>query len=151
MKNILCSIVLLLTIVSCKKDPFDAYTNAGVLPAAVDNRQSLDGTTWVLTHFTKGFVSESPNDTLVFTSVNTYTLNGKVNEVYKYMIVRTSQIGNPFIFEIYGFSPFGNNGCWGTTVVNTFIEDGELNLSEFKSLYSNNSSVVKANFKRIDY
>lgn len=150
MKNILYVIVSLLSLISCKKDPFDAYTNAGVLPAAVDNRQSLDGTSWVLTHFNKGFVSESPNDTIVFTSAVTYTLNGKVNDVYKYSMMITSEIGNPYSLQLYGFSPFGNNGCWGTTVVSTFIEDGELNLSEFKSLYSNNSSVVKANFIRIN-
>jgi hypothetical protein len=149
MKTILFSFMLVLTIFSCKKDPLNEYNDAGVLPAAIDDRQTLNGTTWVLTHFNKGFVSESPNDTIVFNSANTYTLKGKSNAGYKYMLVKVNQIGNPFNLELYGFSPFGNNGSWGTTIVNSFIDEGEINLAEFKSLYSNNSSVIKADFKRI--
>jgi hypothetical protein len=151
MKNILLIIVLIISLISCEKDPLSSYTDGGVLPNATDNHITLKGTTWVLTHFTKGFVSASPNDTIVFNSYNTYTLNGRENpEAYKYMIVKTGEIGNPANLQLYGFSPFGNNGCWGTTLPNTFVDDGEIILSEFKSAYGNNSSIVKANFIRIE-
>ena len=137
---------------SCKKTPLDEYTNGGVLDNETeevsDSSDKLNGTTWVLVSFTKGYASSKKNqDTITFNQFN-YTLNGKSNDNYRYNLTPTMDLGNPFNFVLYGFSPFGDNGMWSCTIVNTFISEGVINMTEFKN--SSNKTIIKANFKKID-
>lgn len=142
-------LTLFIGLISCEKEKIDPYEDMGVLPSYTPEKDTdtlkLDGTTWVLTYFQKGFANETPNDTIVF-SMYDYTLNGKKYDQYNYVLQKTMDLGNPLNLILYGFSPFGDNGIWQTTLVNTFIYEGEINLSVFKNT---NKTTIKATFERI--
>jgi len=149
-KIILLFSLFTVLMISCEKD--ELYVDCGVYPY---NHQdvtttSLYGTTWVLTKFVKGFMTESPMDTVIFLT-KTYILNGIESDYYTYSLYSTMEIGNPVNLTMLGFSPFGDNGAWSATITRTFIEEGEINVCEFENIYgSKNSSVVKANFSKIN-
>src|ERR1035437_3473293 len=151
LKGILLFIIgYLFIIVSCKKA--SEYKDMGVLPVIVKDSTNksfiLEGTSWILTSFKKGLSSETPNDTITFSQFN-YSINGKTFSSYEYILSQTMDLGNPFDLRLYGFSPFGDNGIWQTTIVNTFISEGVINLAEFKNPISSNTTIIRANFKRI--
>lgn len=149
MKNLLFISLLILTLVSCKKEPLEEYTNGGTLPEQTDPDKGkvLTGTTWVLTSFTKGFTNYHPNDTIEFVTKTSYKLNGVEFESYRYDLTQTNDVGNPFNLILYGFSPFGDNGNWNATLVTSFIAEGKIN----ETVFDNKSSAysIKANFKKI--
>jgi hypothetical protein len=148
MKNLLL-ISLVLIFFSCKKESL--YKDKGILPVVTQDttkQVTLNGTTWVLTNFKKGLSSATPNDTIRFEQFN-YYVNGKTYSTYEYILSQTMDLGNPFDLRLYGFSPFGDNGIWQTTIVNTFISEGVINLAEFTNPSSQSSVIIRANFKRI--
>lgn len=148
---IILSLFLSIGLVSCEKEE-SPYKDGGVLPYGVSEEDEdtlrLDGTKWLLTYFQKGFVSEKPYDTIVFTTYG-YSLNGKKYDQYTYILSKSSGLSNSLDLRLYGFSPFGDNGIWETTLVNTFISEGEINLSVFENP-PRNETTIKASFKRID-
>lgn len=149
MKKIMLIVITIMLLISCEKE--EMYTNSGVLPSIEEEKEepTLDGTTWVLTKFTKGFVTEYPNDTIKFNNLF-YSINGKENtDNYVYRLTGIMDLGNPYNLVLYGFSPFGDNGVWSATIVNTFIDEWEINLTEFTNTKSSVSK-IKANFIRIE-
>lgn len=149
--NILLFTTLLLS-VSCEKEDF--YADGGVAHTNINQDDEfysspLNGTTWVLTYLNKGFVTEYPNDTIKFNNLF-YSINGKENtDSYVYRLTRIMDLGNPYNLVLYGFSPFGDNGIWSANIINTFIADSVINLTEFSNS-SDGVSKIKATFVRID-
>lgn len=150
MKSKLLIILMSLYFFSCKKESL--YKDMGVLPTIAKDSSNtpltLNGTTWILTSFKKGFSSSSPNDTITFTQFQ-YSVNGKTYGTFKYILSQTMDLGNPYDLRLYGFSAFGDNGIWETTIVNTFISEGVINLAEFTNSTPSNKTIIRANFKRI--
>ena len=151
MKNFIYLLfIVIIALFSCEKEDISEYADGGVLPAPTisesgEDSTSLEGTTWVLTYFEKNLISEEPYDTLIFVMFY-YSLNGNK---YSWLYPRDYSNDDSLKLRLYGFWPFGDNGMWESTVVNTFISEGKISITIFENLGGRNNTTIKATFKRI--
>jgi hypothetical protein len=161
MKNLIIVILAIISLSSCTKedfgqyhsepentynDPHDStiYVYGGTLPNSGTSTNDLVGTKWVLTKYVSAFATEYPNDTLDFVSANTYTLNGGAVRTYQLASIPSS---TNFNLSLYFFFPFGGSHYSGD-VGGMFVQDGEINNSEFQDI-QNSSSTIRAWFMKI--
>lgn len=162
-----CVIGVLLLLSSCKKyDPIedspyynqgkevdttnsdwhDLYENGGTLYNNINSGTSpLINTKWILTQYRVGFGPiQYPNDTLEFTSINTYTINGGGAHKYTLSSLPTS---TNYELTLYYFWPF-NGSHYSGQVGYYFVDDGEINNCIFTDL-QNSDITIQAFFVRI--
>ena len=154
-------IIILITLVlfSCERIYVVPHTNGGVfngpdfdVNSYNESSDRLPGTVWILTYSHKVWEGYSQRELFIIRfseSSDSYELNGKKHSSYKYKIVKTMDIGNPYNLILYGFSPFGANGVWSGVVPNDFAVQGKLNKIKFKNT-SNSELYIIATFER-DY
>jgi hypothetical protein len=118
---ILLSITLLF---SCKKQDTEVTQN-----------EKLVDTKWVITRYdTQNNTTVNPNDTLHFTDTDSYTINGGTERDYTLGIVMNE---DKHTLTLYDCTTFG--GTYTGRVLSTFVDDGEINNTEFTELYGNDS------------
>ena len=119
---ILLSIIQLIT--SCAKQDTEITQNV-----------KLVDTKWIITRYdTQNNTTVNPNDTLHFTDTDSYTINGGGERSYTLGIVMNE---NKQTLTLYDCTTFG--GTYTGRVLSTFVDDGEINNTEFTQLYSNDS------------
>jgi hypothetical protein len=95
----------------------------------------LENTTWVITRYdTQNNTTVNPNDTLHFTTTNEYTINGGTERRYTLGVVMNE---DKYTLTLYDCTTFG--GTYTGRVLSTFVEDGEINNSEFVEVYGNDT------------
>lgn len=116
--------------------PFN-YQPQGVLSVS-SQMSDLVNTKWVITRYNNGLSGNVyPNDTLEFLPNNTYKVNGGVSKGY----MLSNIIGNNMkSLSLYSFSTLG--GDYSGEVVGSFINDWEINNSQFHDMFNVNNTVT---------
>jgi len=118
---ILLSITLL---ISCTKQDVNITQN-----------EKLVDTKWVITRYdTQNNTTVTPNDTLHFVDTDSYTINSGTERRYTLGVVMYE---NRYTLTLYDCTVFG--GTYTGRVLSTFVDDGEINNTEFTELYGNDS------------
>ena len=156
MRKLLCLFVIVLAFSSCEKEDFGQYketveeqaildstiyANGGTIPSVGAGTNDLVGTQWILTKYVAAFVTEYPNDTIDFITVNTYTVNGGAEKTYALSGIPASTNHE---LSFYSFTSFGGSN-YSANVGQTFVEDGEINNAEFHNI-QNTTSKIRAFF-----
>jgi hypothetical protein len=163
MKKILTFTILVITLVSCSKEPItpgnyevgslpdkiitdneSSYQDRGELPSWNSQIDGLVGTKWVLTKMTVGFSTTYPNDTIKFVNSTNYVLNSNAPRPYN---LTSSVASTNKTLTLYYFFPFGGSHYSGE-VGQFFISDGEIKNCKFINI-QNSTPNVTAWFKKI--
>jgi len=163
MKHLLFILAIVFTLASCTKEenfgqykeepintynaPHDStmYTQGGTLPTVGAGTNVLVGTTWVLTKYVSAFATEYPNDTIDFTTVTNYTINGGSIRVYALSSIPASI---NYELSLYYFFPFGGSN-YSANVSGMFVDDWTMDNVEFHNI-QNTTSTIRAFFTRIN-
>ena len=84
---------------------------------------SIVGTKWILTKYTKNFSSNKTNDTIYFYSSTRYSINGSGQ--YQYTLGSIPSSTN-YTLTLWLFYPFGGSTYSGQIGYN-FVSDGQIN------------------------
>ena len=133
---------------NCEPDAYYGWTYGGVISynnttPSVNTPTDIINTKWVITRVNKGFTNEYPNDTLYFMSNGEYTINsGTIRQ-----FTLTTTMTNMMSLSLYSCTTL--NGDYSGEVINTFIQDGEINSVNFKPIISSSNSDAKVWMVRI--
>lgn len=164
MKKIFITLLISLSIISCKKeitpgnykagtqdkDTIDNswvnnYQNGGTVPVWNSNQNNeLFGTTWVLIKVVSAFATSYPNDTIKFVNNTNYTLNN--GAVRPYQLSSSAGSTNKTL-ALYYFAPFGGSH-YSAQVGFYFVSDGFIDNAEFTNI-QNTTATTRAWFVKL--
>jgi hypothetical protein len=123
---------------NCVKETKYGYTYSGVWDVPTTSTTTLSGTKWVVTRYNNGLSGNVyPNDTLEFINNSKYEINGGPTRTYSLSNV----VGNNNkSLSLYSFSTLG--GDYSGEVIGTFIDDNEINNSQFVDMFNVNNTVT---------
>jgi hypothetical protein len=152
MKNLLLVLVLIISLVSCKKEPIDEYKNGGVLPSTSysddDSGKTLANTIWVLTAIDRPSTSkERPNDTIEFITEDTYVIYPH-NDIINSYEFESVPLTTKYNFILENFKAF-NGGNYRSQINPSCVDYWEITAAQFYDDENQNSLMATCWFERI--